>query len=125
MISFTMPLIKQVYGQDDIDVKDAGDIVKLFSDPDVEAAIEKLRMLSKKLNIKLTEIPKFLEDFSDIYLSFSYFQQFLDEIAPNMIECFDEISSLKENWQMRQDSRLMNVCSSLENDLNNLIDSII
>ena len=54
MISFTMPLIKQGYGQDDIDVKDAGDIVKLFSDPDVEAAIEKLRMLSKKLNIKLT-----------------------------------------------------------------------
>ena len=38
-----------------------------------------------------------------------------------MIEFLDEISSLKENWQMRQDGRLMNVCSSLENDLNNLI----
>ena len=31
----------------------------------------------------------------------------------------DEISSLKENWQMRQDARLMTVCTSLENDMNN------
>jgi hypothetical protein len=124
MKAFTMPLIKQVYGQDDMDVKDAGDIVKLFSDPDVSTAIEKLKMLSQKLNIKLTDIPKFLEDFSDIYLSFAYFQQYLDEITPHMIDFIDEISSLKDNWQMRQDTRLMTVCSSLENDLNNLIAGI-
>ena len=38
-----------------------------------------------------------------------------------MTDFINEISSLKENWQMRQDRRLMNVCVSLENDLNNLI----
>lgn len=124
MKAFTMPLIKQVYGQDDVDAKDPGDIIKLFSDPDVSTAIEKLKMLSEKLNIKLTEIPKFLEDFSDIYLSFAYFQQYLDDITPNLIDFIDEISSLKDNWQMRQDARLMAVCESLENDLNNLIAGI-
>ena len=97
MRAFTMPLIKQVYGQDDVNVKDSGDIIKLFSDPEVSTAIEKLRMLSEKLNIKLTDIPKFLEDFSDIYLSFAYFQQYLDDITPNVIDFIDEISSLKDN----------------------------
>ena len=63
MKAFTMPLIKQVYGQDDVSIKGSGDIIKLFSDPDVGAAIEKLKMLSRKLNIKLGDIPKFLEDF--------------------------------------------------------------
>jgi hypothetical protein len=124
MKAFTMPLIKQVYGQDDLNVDDASDIIKLFSDPDMETAISKLKLLSQKLNIKLSEIPKFLEDFSDIYLSFAYFQQYLDEITPDMIDFIDEIGSLKENWQMRQDRRLMNVCDSLENDLNNLIAGI-
>lgn len=121
MKAFTLPLIKQVYGQTDVNVSDPSDIIKLFSDPDVETAVKKLKMLSKKLNIKLHDIPKFLEDFSDIYLSFAYFQQYLDEIAPRMIEFIDEIGMLKENWQMRQDPRLMDVCRSLENDMNNLI----
>jgi hypothetical protein len=124
MKAFTMPLIKQVYGQDDINIDDAGDIIKLFSDPDVETAIEKLKMLSRKLNIKLNDIPKFLEDFSDIYLSFAYYQQYLDEITPEMIDFIDEVGTLKENWQMRQDLRLMDACGSLENDMNNLIAGI-
>lgn len=124
MKAFTLPLIKQVYGQDDVDVKDAGDIIKMFASPDNGNAIEKLKMLSNKLNIKLIDIPTFLEDFSDIYLSFAYFQQYLDEITPEMIQFIDEISSLKENWQMRQDFRLMEVCVSLENDMNNLIAGI-
>lgn len=124
MMKFSLPLIKQVYGGDDVEVKDASDIIRLFSDPDVDAAIQKLRRLSEKLNIKLGDIPRFLEDFSDIYLSFAYFQQYLDDITPKMIEFIGEISMLKENWQMRQDHRLMDLCRSLENDMNNLISGV-
>lgn len=124
MTAFTMPLIKQVYGEEGVSISESGDIIKLFSDPDVGKAIEKLKRLSEKLDIKLGDIPKFLEDFSDIYLSFAYYQQYLDDITPDMIEFIDEIGALKENWQMRQDIRLMNVCRSLENDLNNLIAGI-
>ena len=121
MKHFTRPLVREVYGQDDVDVQDASDVIKLFSHPDVDTARQKLKALSDKLSIELTEIPKFLEDFSDIYLSIAYFQQYLDDIAPRMLEFIDEISILKENWQLRQDTRLMTVCRSLENDMNNLI----
>ena len=124
MKTFTLPLIKQVYGTEDIDVEDAGDIVKMFSDPDVEVAIQKLRRLSEILNIGLQDIPKFLEDFSDIYLSLAYYQQYLDDITPKIITFVDEMRMLKTNWQMRQDPRLMACCDKLESALNDLIASV-
>ena len=122
--AFTMPLIKQVYGSTDIDVEGAGDIVKLFSDPDVEVAIQKLRRLSDILEIGLQDIPKFLEDFSDIYLSLAYYQQYLDDITPKIIGFIDEMRMLKTNWQLRQDPRLMDSCTALESSLNDLIASV-
>ena len=124
MKAFTMPLIKQVYGSADIDVEGAGDIVKLFSDPDVEVAIQKLRRLSDILEIGLQDIPKFLEDFSDIYLSLAYYQQYLDDITPKITVFIDELRVLKTNWQLRQDLRLMNSCNALEASLNDLIASV-
>ena len=124
MKAFTMPLIKQVYGTTDIDAADAGDIVKLFSDPDVEVAIQKLRRLSDTLDIDLQDIPKFLEDFSDIYLSLAYYQQYLDDITPKIIAFIDEMLMLKKNWQLRQDPRLMGACDALEASLNDLIASV-
>ncbi len=124
MKAFTMPLIKQVYGTTEVGADGAGDIVKLFSDPDVEVAIQKLRRLSDILNIELHEIPKFLEDFSDIYLSLAYYQQYLDDITPKIIAFIDEMLMLKSNWQLRQDPRLMDACDSLEASLNDLIASV-
>ncbi len=124
MKAFTMPLIKQVYGTTEVGADGAGDIVKLFSDPDVEVAIQKLRRLSDILNIELHEIPKFLEDFSDIYLSLAYYQQYLDDITPKIIAFIDEMPMLKSNWQLRQDPRLMDACDSLEASLNDLIASV-
>lgn len=124
MQAFTLPLIKQVYGTTEIDAGDAGDIVKLFSDPDVEVAIEKLRRLSSVLNIELHDIPKFLEDFSDIYLSLAYYQQYLDDITPKIIGFIDEMEMIKSNWQLRQDHRTMHACDWLEGTLNDLIASV-
>ena len=124
MKAFTMPLIKQVYGTTDVGAGDSGDIVKLFSDPDVDVAIQKLRRLSDVLDIGLQDIPKFLEDFSDIYLSLAYYQQYLDDITPKIISFIDEMLMLKTNWQLRQDPRLMDSCNALESSLNDLIASV-
>jgi hypothetical protein len=124
MTAFTMPLIKQVYGTTEINAADSGDIIKMFSDPDVEVAMQKLRMLSEVLDIELHDIPKFLEDFSDIYLSLAYYQQYLDDITPKIITFIDEMLMLKTNWQLRQDPRLMHLCDVLESTLNDLVVSV-
>ena len=62
MKSFTRPLISQIYGSDQVEIQDFGDVVKLFRDHDISKALEKLRIMADKLEIKPEEIPKFMED---------------------------------------------------------------
>lgn len=120
MTKFTLPLIKEVYGHTDIDIESVDDIIKLFADPDIESAIAKLKKLAAKLDIGLQDIPKFLEDYSDIYMSLAYFQQHLDEITPHVTDVISEMRKLHENWELRQNPNLMRTCEELEGTLNNL-----
>ena len=120
MTKFTLPLIKEVYGRTDMDIQDVDDIVRLFADPDVETAIAKLKMLANKLDIELSDIPKFLEDYSDIYMSLAYYQQHLDGIMPKVTDMISEMRGLKENWELKNNYNLMRTCVELENSINNL-----
>lgn len=121
MKAFTLPLIREVYGHEDIEANEASDIIKLFAHPDPGVAAQRLKKLAEQLQIKVRDIPNFLEDFSDIYLSLAFFQQQLDEIAPIIIDFFGEMRELSTNWQMRHDHRLMQTCEQLENAMNHLI----
>lgn len=120
MRSFTQPLIRRVYGHSMAEHLDASNIIKLFSDPDTEMALRNLQKLADVLGMPIRSIPTFLEDFADLYLSFSYYQSYLDDIVPKMVDLAAEISDLKENYQMKQDHHLMNVCRELVSNLNDL-----
>ena len=95
-----------------------------FKSRALNCPVQKLRRLSDVLDIGLQDIPTFLEDFSDIYLSLAYYQQYLDDITPKIITFIDEMLMLKTNWQLRQDPRLMDACDALEASLNDLIASV-
>ena len=121
---FTLPLINRIYGDDEMQLHSVDDIFKLFSDPDTKAALRKLKVLSSQLGIRLAEIPKFLEDFSDIYMSFAYYQRYLDDIMPKVTRFIEELAELRENWQMRSDYNLMRTCDDLEDALLNLTSTV-
>ncbi|WP_236024987.1 hypothetical protein [Arenibaculum pallidiluteum] len=84
MRDFTRPLILQVYGSDDREITDVGDILRMFAHPDREEALRNLRRLSERLQIELAEIPRFLEDYGDVFLSLAYFRQCLDQVVPEI-----------------------------------------
>lgn len=123
MQSFTQPLVKHIYGDAHVGTKDATDIVRLFSDPDSGKALARIERLADLLNLTVRGIPAFLEDFADIYLSFSYYQEHLDDIVPKMLDMVRELDELKQNWQMKQDANLMSACQDLINDLSDLTSS--
>lgn len=114
MKRFTRPLIAQVYGRADMRIKDFDDVVALFRDPDVKSARQKLEMMAAKLNIGLTEVPQFLEDYGDIFLSLSYYQQCLDQIQPTIVQFLGSLEKLRGNWHLRQDPSLMKTCDDVE-----------
>lgn len=109
MKEFTQPLIDRIYGPADdsgTDVNGLGELVNLFAVPNKEDALRNLRLMAEKLNISLREVPKFLEDYGDVYLSIAYFKDCLDALIPQIL-CFEEsMKDLMKNHQLRNDRRL-------------------
>ncbi|MEL0108358.1 MAG: hypothetical protein VW802_15630 [Rhodospirillaceae bacterium] len=97
MTMFTRPLIAEIYGSEDMDIENFEQVIALFRDPDVKKAKEQLEVMAKKLDIELIEIPKFLEDYGDVFLSLSYYRKCLDEIEPIISAFLDALEELQQN----------------------------
>jgi len=80
MIKFTRPLIREIYGAKKLDIESFNDVLALFRDPDEIKARTRLEILAVKLKLQLSEVPRFLEDYGDVFLSLSYYRQCLEEL---------------------------------------------
>ena len=118
MKDFTRPLIAQIYGGGEVDIQDFSDVIKLFRDPDVEKALEKIKTMATKLEIQPEEIPRFMEDYGDIFLSLSYYRQCLDAIEPIITGFLFAIDELRDNFQLKHEVGLMQTCDMLESVIN-------
>jgi len=114
MHNFTQPLLQKIYGTDDLEVKEFDDLINLFRNPDVKTAREKLNDMAKMLSIDIMEIPKFLEDYGDIFLSLAYYKQNLDELAPITRGFLDSLNEIRNNWELKNDANLISTCKILE-----------
>ncbi|MBL4691198.1 MAG: hypothetical protein JKY68_07030 [Rhodospirillales bacterium] len=124
MTDFTRPLIMQIYGGDDVRIESFEDVIKLFRAPDVSQALEKIRIMADKLNIKPEEIPKFMEDYGDIFLSLSYYRRCLDAIEPIITEFLEAMDSLRDNYQFKSDQNLGKTMEEMEATINELMAAI-
>ncbi|CCG08448.1 hypothetical protein [Pararhodospirillum photometricum] len=120
MTKFTYPLIMQIYGDDNLVINSFDDVVKLFRDPDIKKAKQRLQQMADKLGITIQEVPKFLEDYGDIFLSLSYYRNCLDLLAPLLENFISSMYQLRNNYQLRQDPNLLNTLSMMESTMNEL-----
>jgi len=124
MKTFTRPLMLQIYGEEGNKIESLGDIVGLFRDPDVQKARHRLLVMAGKLGIEVATIPRFLEDYGDIFMSLSYYKQCLDNVAPNVYEFFDSLADLRKSYQMRSNTQLMAACTDMEKTFTDLLTSV-
>ena len=96
----------------------------MFKNPDRDQAMENLKKLATRLNVALPEIPRFLEDYSDIFLSLAYFKNCLDTIAPNIKEFLESMEELRGNFLIKNDRNFVKTSLFVENTLNNVTASI-
>lgn len=118
MTLFTRPLISEIFGESAEELNSFDDVLSLFRDPDVRKTRMRLQMMADKLAIELSDVPIFLEDFGDIFLSLSYYRQCLDDIAPAIDMFFDSLTGIRKNRQLSNDINLMETCDRIESVLN-------
>ena len=124
MTMFSRPLILEIYGSEDLNIQNFSDVVGLFRDPDAKKALEKLRIMAAKLEIEVEEVPRFLEDYGDIFLSLSYYRQCLDRVQPIINDFLDSVDELRANYQLKHDPTLMKTCSMIQATINGLLAAI-
>ncbi len=121
MTDFTRPLIMQIYGKDDdLKIETFEDVVGLFRDPDIKRALEKLKVMAEKLGIKPEEVPSFIEDYGDIFLSLSYYRRCLDAVEPIITSFLHALPSLRKNYILKNDTSLQLTIDMLESKINEL-----
>ncbi len=121
---FTEPLIAKIYGDDDLKINGFEDVIALFADPNVEKARARLQAMANSLGIGIMDVPKFLEDFGDVFLSLSYFRSCMDHIEPIVDEFSLAVDDLKKSYQFRNNYLLMDTCNLVESSIVNLLTAI-
>lgn len=121
MTDFTRPLIVQIYGKDDgMKIETFEDVIALFRDPDVKTALEKLKMMAEKLGIKPEEVPAFIEDYGDIFLSLSYYRRCLDSVSPIIEDFLDSMPELRKNYSLQHDQSLQKTVNMMDSRISKL-----
>ena len=124
MTAFTRPLIQEIYGEKDVAAGGMGDVVSLFRDPDVRKVRERLRRLAEMLEIDVPDVPRFLEDYGDIFLSLSYYRERLEELEPVISGFLDSLDSLRENYQLRANAGFLVSCQRIQATFNEMLAAI-
>jgi hypothetical protein len=114
MSAFTRPLVSKIYGNEDVSVQSFDDIMRLFRSPDLKEARIKLQRMAEYLSVEVADIPRFLENYGDIFLSVSYYRQCLDQIMPSVDSFMRSIQQLESNFSMGQDAVLAETCRMMK-----------
>ena len=104
MAHFTRPLVAEIFGMDTEGATNFRDILGLFRAENAEAVRDRLATMAERLGIPIETIPKFLEDYGDIFMSLSYYRQCLDQILPQVQSFMDGIAMVRANRQLSQDN---------------------
>jgi len=123
MASFTRPLVTEIFGHS-TDGAQFKDIVGLFRAHNAEAVRERLAKMADRLGISVDSIPKFLEDYGDIFMSLSYYRQCLDQLLPQVQNFMDGMAMMRGSHQLAQDRSLMVVIDTMESTVNGMLSNI-
>ncbi len=124
MRTFTRPLIARVYGDERNDVKDVGEIIKMLAQPDRQAAIKQLQRLADELNVTIMEVPGFIEQYGDIFLSLSYYRNCLDELRKEIPVFLSWMNEISDSYQVQNDRGLKVILEEIEKGMNETLESI-
>ena len=129
MSAFTRPLVLRIYGDANMQTNSFRDVLMLFTDPNADAARDNLRELANLLDIKLIQIPKFLDDYADVFLSLSFYQKCHDDTDADFGDFLTDLHDLARNPRLngntkaaREIEQAANKISALHTDVANILE---
>ena len=72
----------------------------------------------------MSDLPRFLEDYGDVYLSLAYYRYCLDEDLPKIRAFLETLPEIRASQQLKQDRALIQACSMIEQRLKRAVGQI-
>jgi len=123
-MEFIRPLIERIFGKARADTYTAGGLTGLFRDSDIERAKENLRVMAEKTGIPLGEIPAFLEEYSDVFLSVAYYRYGFESVSPDIERFMIWIHELRTHRDTVASPKAAALCREVEETLRFLSGSL-
>ncbi len=123
MKRFTRPLIAQVYGET-AEAQDLDDLLDMVRTPDARQAMENLQRIAQRLDVRLAEIPRFLEDYGDIFLSLAYFREALDSVRADAGAFTAWLDELESAWNVRNDRQNLRMVQAARQDIGKILGAL-
>ncbi|MDP6563987.1 MAG: hypothetical protein QF578_04115 [Alphaproteobacteria bacterium] len=120
MKDFTRPLLQQIYGEETTDIDDMQGLVSLFQSPDRDQVVLRIMKIANEMGIRPSEVPLFLEEYGDVFLSLAYYRDCLDRLQPRMRRLSNEIKDLLSLNDVTRDRAVAENCARLEAKLSGI-----
>ena len=84
MSRITRPLIQYLYTDDNLRIKDTSGLLSLIQNTEPLKVKDRLDLVAANLEISLKELPNYLQEFGELFLSVSYFESTFREYNPKL-----------------------------------------
>ncbi len=124
MKSFTKPLIDRIFGTGQDNYESVSDLTAMLRNPNKDDALQNLNMMAESLQVPLSAIPRFVENYGDIFLSLAYFQSILDDVVPRVDRFIEWINELRGFYMVRNDRAQDRILTNMTRDLSEISGAI-
>ncbi len=123
-MEFIQPLVEKIFGQGYEGVHSVEGLQKIFKDPDIAKARQNLKIMAEKTGIPLAEIPTFLEEYSDVFLSVAYYRYGFESVVPDVDRFLFWVQDLRARRDTSASPKAATQCKEVEEMIRFLSNSI-
>lgn len=114
MQPFMEQLVMSIYAPGEDQDETSTDWLSVFNHPDVQSTQKRLKTMAGKMDIPLHEVPRFLQEYGDAYLSVAYYRECLDNIRPALRDFTESAQEILQHQQLSQNFALTKACGRLK-----------
>jgi hypothetical protein len=122
--AFTRPLIEKIFGVTDAEMAGKDGLQKILRDPDINRVRTNLKTMTERTGIPLDEIPKFLEEYSDMFLSVAYYRYSFESVGIEIERFLFWVHDLRTHRDVISSPQTLASCKKVEDSLRFISGSI-
>lgn len=112
-LEFIRPLIEKIFGEGREDLHTAEGLIRIFRDPDMTRVKENLKTMAQKTGIPLADIPRFLEEYSDVFLSVAYYRYGFESVEAEIDRFLLWVSDLRAHRETAASAKAAQHCKNV------------